>query len=137
MKVLVPIDNSEHSMKAVERALELAEKQGAQITLMSVASYAPDILDEMTPRTQERLEAESAETLKKAREVFESKGLKVDAVLEVGLVPANNIIRKAEENGFDRIIMGSTGRTGLARVLIGSTAAKVVAHAPCEVTVVR
>lgn len=137
MKVLVPIDNSEHSMKAVERALELAEKQGAQITLMSVASYAPDILDEMTPRTQERLEAESAETLKKARKVFESKGLKVDAVLEVGLVPANNIIRKAEENGFDRIIMGSTGRTGLARVLIGSTAAKVVAHAPCEVTVVR
>jgi nucleotide-binding universal stress UspA family protein len=137
MKVLVPTDGSEHSMKAVQRALEMAEKNGAQVTLMSVAAYAPEILDEMTPRTQERLEAEAAAVLKKAREVFEKKGLKVDAVLEAGLVPANNILRKAEEGKFDRIIMGSTGRTGLARILMGSTAAKVVANAPCEVTIVR
>ena len=47
MKVLVPIDDSDHSMKAVERALELAEKQGAEITLMTVAPVASDFLDEM------------------------------------------------------------------------------------------
>ncbi len=57
--------------------------------------------------------------------------------MEAGLVPANNIIRRAEEGGFDRIILGSSGLTGLKRMLMGSTAAKVVAQAPCEVLVVR
>ena len=54
-----------------------------------------------------------------------------------GLVPANLIIRKAQEGKFDRIILGSTGMNALEKVLMGSTAAKVVAHAPCEVTIVR
>jgi nucleotide-binding universal stress UspA family protein len=137
MKVLVPTDGSEHAMKAVQRALELAEKNGAQITLMSVASFAKDILDDMPPGIQDKLEREAAAVLKKAKELFDQKGLKVEMVLEAGLVPANNIIRLAEDGKFDRIVMGSTGRTGIAKILMGSTAAKVVANAPCEVTIVR
>ncbi len=137
MKVLVPTDGSEHSMKAVERALELAENQGAQVTLMSVAPYVADYLDEMPANIQDKLEAETAQTLAKAKALFDAKGLKVELALEAGQVPANNILRKAEEGKFDRIIMGSTGATGLRRALMGSTAAKVVAHAPCEVTIVR
>jgi nucleotide-binding universal stress UspA family protein len=137
MKVLVPTDGSEHAMKAVQRALELAETRGAQVTLMSVASFAKDILDDMPPGVQDKLEREAAAVLNKAKELFDQKGLKVEMVLEAGLVPANNILRKAEEGKFDRIVMGSAGRTGLAKILMGSTAAKVVAHAPCEVTIVR
>jgi nucleotide-binding universal stress UspA family protein len=137
MKVLVPTDGSDQSMKAVDRALELAERMGAQITLMSVAYYAKDDFDDMPPYVQDKLEAEAAAALKKAGAYCDSKGVKVEMVLEAGLVPANNIIRRAEEGKFDRIIMGSTGLTGLKRALMGSTAAKVVAQAPCEVTVVR
>jgi nucleotide-binding universal stress UspA family protein len=137
MKVLVPTDGSEHSMKAVQRALELAEKNGAQVTLMSVAPYAAEIMDDMPPGIQDKLEREAAAVLSKAKEVFDKKGIKVETVLETGQVPANNILRRAKEGKFDRIVMGSTGRTGLAKILMGSTAAKVVAHAPCEVTVVR
>jgi nucleotide-binding universal stress UspA family protein len=137
MKVLAATDGSEQSMKAVRRGLELAEKQGAQVTLMTVAYYVKDDFDDMPPYVQDKLEAEAATALKKAKAVFDEKGLKADTVLETGLVPANNIIRKAQEEGFDRIILGSTGVSGLERVLMGSTAAKVVAHAPCEVTVVR
>jgi nucleotide-binding universal stress UspA family protein len=137
MKVLVATDGSEQSMKAVRRGLELAEKQGAQVTLMTVAYYAKDDFDDMPPYVQDKLEAEAAMALKKAKAVFDEKGIKADTVLETGLVPANSIIRKAQEEGFDRIILGSTGVSGLERVLMGSTAAKVVAHAPCEVTVVR
>jgi len=137
MKVLVPTDGSAHAMKAVERAIEMAESVGAEITLMSVAYYAKDDLDEMPPYVQDKLEAEAASALKKAAAYCESRGVKVEMVLETGLVPANNIIRRATEGKFDRIIMGSAGLTGLERVLMGSTAAKVVAHAPCEVTVVR
>jgi nucleotide-binding universal stress UspA family protein len=136
MKVLVPIDDSEHSRKAVARALELAENQGAEITLMTVTPVASDFLDEMR-NIQEKLTAEYRGWLDRAKAVFDGKGIKVATILEEGLVPANNIIRRAEDDKFDRIIMGSTGRSGLARVLMGSTAAKVVAHAPCEVTIIR
>ena len=91
----------------------------------------------MPPNIRDKLEAEARAALKKAKAVFDDKKIPVETVLETGLVPANNIIRRAEEGKFDRIILGSTGMTGLERVLMGSTAAKVVAHAPCEVTMVR
>ncbi len=137
MKVLVATDGSEQSMKAVRRGLELAEKQGAQVTLMTVAYYAKDDFDDMPPGVQDKLEADAAAALKKAQAVFDEKGIKADKVLEAGLVPANNIIRRAQQGGFDRIVLASTGKSGMEMVLMGSTAAKVVAHAPCEVTVVR
>ena len=137
MKVLVATDGSEHSMKAVQRALELAEKQGAQVTLMSVAYYVQGYLSGMPPNTQEKLEDEARAALKKAKALFDAKNLPVETVLEAGLVPANLIITKAQNGKFDRIVIGSTGMNALERILMGSTAAKVVAHAPCEVTVVR
>ena len=137
MKVLVATDGSSHSMKAVARALELAETQGAQVTLMSVAYFGADYLEEMPPNIREKLEDEAKGVLQKAKALFDAKNLPVETVLLTGLVPANLIIQKAQEGKFDRIVMGSTGRNALEKVLMGSTAAKVVAHAPCEVTVVR
>jgi nucleotide-binding universal stress UspA family protein len=136
MKVLVPVDNSEHCKKAVERALELAEKQGAEVTLMTVTPVAPVLLDEI-PDVREKMAAEYQGWLDRAKGVFDAKGIKVAAIMEEGLVPANNIIKRAEEGKFDRIVMGSTGTSGLTRILMGSTATKVVANAPCEVTIVR
>lgn len=137
MKVLVPTDGSEHSMKAVQRGLELAEKQGAQVTLMSVAYFGADYLEGMPPNIREKLEDEARAALKKAKALFDAKNLPVETVLMTGLVPANLIIAKAQDGKFDRIVIGSTGQNALERILMGSTAAKVVAHAPCEVTVVR
>lgn len=123
-------------MKAVQRAVELAEKEGAQITLMAVALYAKDI-DEMPLNIQDKLEAQAVAALDKAKAIFDAKGISIQRVLEAGIVPANNIIRKAEEGKFDQILLGSTGVTGFKRALMGSTAAKVVANAPCSVTVIR
>ena len=137
MKVLVPTDGSEHAMKAVQRGLEMAQNQGVEVTLMSVAFYSKTDFDEMPPNIQDKLEAQAAAALKKGKALFDQKGVKVEAVLEAGVVPANNILRRAEEGKFDCIVMGSTGLTGLKRALMGSTAAKVVASAPCEVTIVR
>jgi len=124
-------------MKAVNRALELAEKEGAKITLMSVAFYSRADFDEMPSTVQDRLEGQAEQALAKAKALFDEKGIAVETILETGVVPANNIIRRAEEGKFDRIIMGSTGLTGLSRALMGSTAAKVVAHAPCSVSIIR
>ena len=137
MKVLVATDGSQHSLKAVERALELAKHEKAEITLISVAYFANEDLDEMPPGIHERLEAEAREALKKAKAIFDAQGIEVKTVLEAGYVPANNIIARAARDGFDRIILGSTGSGRLKGVLIGSTAGKVVANAPCSVTVIR
>jgi nucleotide-binding universal stress UspA family protein len=137
MKVLVATDGSEHSNKALNRAMELAQNEGAEITLLSVAYYSREDLDEIPLNIQEKLDAQAADALKKAKALFDAKGIKVETVLEAGYVPANNIISRAEEGKYDLILMGSKGRTGLKGLLIGSTAAKVVASAPCSVAVLR
>jgi nucleotide-binding universal stress UspA family protein len=137
MKVLVATDGSEHSMKAVQRGVDLAENQGAKVTLMSVAYYVQGDFDSMPMNIQEKLEGEARKALQKAKALFDAKNLPVETVLAAGVVPANLIIKKAQEDKFDRIIIGSTGMNALERILMGSTASKVVAHAPCEVTVVR
>jgi nucleotide-binding universal stress UspA family protein len=124
-------------MKAVQRGLEMAQKEGAEVTLMSVAFYAKEDMDEMPLNIQEKLESHARDALKKAKALFEEKGVPVSAVLEAGVVPANNIIEMAEDGNFDKIVMGSRGLSGLEKILIGSTAAKVTANAPCSVTVVR
>jgi nucleotide-binding universal stress UspA family protein len=134
MKVLVATDGSEQSMKAVQRGLEMAE-QGAEVTLMSVAYYAD--VDATFFNINEKLEKEARAILDQAKAVFDAKNIKVETILEAAMVPANNIIRRATEGKFDRLIMGSTGKSGFSLALMGSTAAKVVAHAPCEVTIVR
>ena len=137
MKVLVATDGSEHSMKAVQRGLELAEKEGAQVTLMSVAYYVQGFMSGMPPNTQEKLEDEARAALKKGKALFDAKNLPVETVMEAGLVPANLIIAKAQDGKFDRVVIGSTGQNALDKMVMGSTATKVVAHAGCEVTVVR
>jgi len=137
MKVLVATDGSEHSMKAVQKALEMAQKEGAQVTLMSVAYFSKDDFDDMPPNIQDKLEAQAAAALKKAKEVFEAQKIHVEAVLEAGVVPANNILKRAQEGNYDLLLIGSAGLTGIKRALMGSTAAKVVAQAPCSVMVIR
>ncbi len=77
------------------------------------------------------------ENIRESLPALKPSGLKVNSIMERGLVPAIVIIEEAEQGGFDHILIGSTGKTGIKRYLIGSTAVKVVAHAPCTVTVLR
>ena len=140
MKVLVATDGSEHSMKAVRWSLDMAQNTGAKVTLLAVALFTKDLggmMYEMPPGMQEKIERAAQQDLAKAEELFRKKSIPVEAALEVGQVPANNIIEKAEREGFDLIVMGSTGVTGLKRAIMGSTASKVVAYAPCSVTIIR
>lgn len=137
MKVLVATDGSERSLKAVRKAVEMAERENAEVTLLSIAYYFSNEAEDVPPGVQEYMDAEAAKALEKGRALFAEKGLKVNSIMERGLVPANVIIEEAEQGGFDHILIGSTGKTGIKRYLIGSTAVKVVAHTPCTVTVLR
>jgi len=123
-------------MKAVQWTVDnLGDK--AKVTLFAVAPFAQDLLAEMPPNIQQKLENEAKSSLDKAKAAFDAKNVAVETALAVGMVPANNIIDKAQDGGFDMIVMGSTGIGGLKRAMMGSTASKVVSQTPCSVTIIR
>lgn len=137
MKVLVATDGSANAKKAVEKALQMAEKEGAEVTIMSVAHFSKEYIEEMPPNIQDKLEQEAENAIASAKALFDQKGIKVKTVMEVGLVPANNIIHRVKEDKFDLVILGSSGLTGLDQIFMGSTAAKVARYVPCSVYIVR
>ena len=137
--LLVPIDFSEDSRKALEYALALKKEFGAQLHLVHVCDYdrAPSTI-EVAALALSRAELRShwtAELRKFAAEL--------EARLELKYLHVANgrayheICRLAEKLGADLIVTSKRGHTGFKHVLLGSTAERVVQHSPCAVLVVR
>lgn len=137
MKILVPTDGSDYAMKAVNKAAEIAEKEKVEVTIMSVALYADLANIEYPGDIREMLDAEAQNAIKKAKEIFDKKGISVKTILERGVSPADNIVRRAKEDKFDLIIMGHRGTGEFPGTGIGTTATKVVALTPCSVLIVK
>jgi nucleotide-binding universal stress UspA family protein len=132
-KILVPVDFSECSTKALQYAIPLAKQFDAELTLLHVVQPYPAV-PEMYP-----VSAESGRDADKELEVLQRTTC--DAVasqtcLRVG-TPHLEIVRAAKELGADLIVISTHGHTGLAHVFLGSTAERVVRHAGCPVLVVR
>jgi nucleotide-binding universal stress UspA family protein len=131
-KILVPVDASECSQRALKSAIELAELAGGSIDILHVAprpiEYAP--LEEWifgADREPEQLDEKVKETATRLLEkAFEDVGSpeNVGCRVELG-VPSERIVSVAEQ-AYDLVVMGTTGRTGAARVLMGSVAERVV-----------
>ena len=137
-KILVALDFSPESEAVGRRAVELAENCGAELSLIHVVEYLPmDLGDGMMPVEpmgfDEELESQSKERMAElaARLGIESAPRR----LEVGAT-RGEVIRAAEEEGCDLIVVGSHERHGLA-LLLGSTANAILHHAPCDVLAVR
>jgi nucleotide-binding universal stress UspA family protein len=131
-KILYPTDFSSYSNQAYFHAITLAESQGASLTIMFV--YAPSQGTAETPSS-------GAEDLSYWRSQLEqirptNPDIPVDHVLLQG-DPATEIVRHAAETNMDLIVMGTHGRTGLERLLVGSVAEKVMRDALCSVLVVK
>jgi len=136
MKILVPVDNSPFSFKALEKAIDMAKKELAELSVISVALEFQDV-EEIPVSYAAKFNDQAVRAVKKAAEIAQKSGLEVKTRVEVGASPADNIVKYAEESGTDLIVMGHRGLTGLDRFLVGSVAGRVVAHAPCSVLVVR
>ncbi len=139
--ILFPTDFSDNSALAWKHALLHASKQKARIVLVHVVHRMPQdyqfLVVAMSPTQiygglKERAEQQMARLAKEA----DSKGITCEIVIRDGQ-PFVQIIRCAREVKADLIVMGSRGLTGLAQVLIGSVAEKVVRKAPCSVLVVK
>jgi nucleotide-binding universal stress UspA family protein len=132
-KILYPTDFSTYSNQAYFHAISLAEKHGASLTVLFV--YNAD--GTTTPGSQ----GDEGAARRYWRDQLEQIR-PVDPRIPVRHVflegdPAGEIVRYARDAGMDLIVMGTHGRTGLDRLLMGSVAEKVLRDASCSVLVVK
>lgn len=132
-KILVPVDYSERSKKALQYAMPFAKQFGAQIVLLHLVEPYPQI-PEMAPVDVENL-ADARKQMGELKKTID-KSVPIESVIRVGVATAG-IVEAAKELDIDLVILATQGRSGLAHVLLGSTAERVVRHAPCPVLVVR
>lgn len=141
--VLVPVDGSESSWKAFDHALSQCD--GERITVLHVVDPVEGVYTDLSggyydeetyDRAVERGEALGAAARNRAEPVGALDSTVLETTVETGR-PARTIITYAEEHGVDHIVMGSHGRTGVSRVLLGSVAETVARRAPVPVTIVR
>jgi len=136
-KILVPFDFSERSEKSLRWAVGMAEKWQAHILLFHVVSASTPLMATEAFYDVAQLEADLQQDADRGiKEVAaKEKTVNIETEVRVG-EPFWDICRTAEEEKVDLIVMGSHGRTGLAHVLLGSVAERVVRHAPCPVLVI-
>ncbi len=150
-KILVPIDGSKSSDKAVEYAIDISERRNAHLIALHVVhlpaySFTPTPLEGMpTPAITSiplTVSIEERKIAEKYLNEVEEKAKKVGVSIETKIVEdrpsiIHAITEIAEKEGCDLIVMGTKGRTGIRRFLLGSVASGVVTYAPCPVLVVR
>lgn len=137
-KVLVPVDGSDSSRKALEMALAIAKASSATLTVLEVIEEfgpLPGYYEAAPPGT-DRIKWISEQRFEKIHPVLEEEKVKWERRVEEGYA-ADTIVRIAESEGFDMIVIGSRGLNGLGRFLLGSVSDRVVHHSHCSVTVVK
>ncbi len=136
MKILVPVDGSAYSLKAVEAACDLAKvKAPATIVLMAAAMQVPDL--EEGAYIAEKMKAQAQIALAKGKELAQQCGASFQEILATGPSPAEEIVAAAQKEKADLIVIGSRGLAGKTKSFLGSTASKVVTYSPCSVLVVK
>lgn len=140
--ILVPVDGSETSHAAVEKAVEFAKAFGSKITVVQALVLDPYIAAEYISASQtndliERARTSIEESLTAAKAKFNEQGIEVETKLLEGQVIHREIIRAAEELHADLIIIGSHGRTGFKKLFLGSVAQSLLGESHIPVLIVR
>ena len=140
--ILIPVDGSPIAARAVDKALAIAEAFKSAVSLIYVIDpYAfTGVGTDLSYGQAEYLSAATAEgneALKQARQVFEARGIEVSSAVVEGHAVYRAILDAAQAAHADLIVMGSHGRHGLEKLILGSVTAQVLAHAHLSVLVVR
>jgi nucleotide-binding universal stress UspA family protein len=141
-KILVPLDGSDTSFRAAKYEIEIAKIAEAEIIFMHAVVNPPYVEYEGTvpfmPAFLEQARRHAELWYVQAGNMATKADVKftTDTILDVAS-PADSIVNYAERVNADLIVIGTKGRTGLKRVLLGSAAGGVVSHAACPVVVTR
>ena len=138
-KILVPTDGSDYSMRAAEYAIGIAKMFSAQILVVYVIDeWVIDQISKATERDHVERELKEAgqHYVNYVLGLAEKEGVKSSSMLAKGR-PHEQIVYLARQSNIDLIVMGTYGRRGAERVLIGSVAERVIEYAPCPVLVIK
>jgi nucleotide-binding universal stress UspA family protein len=136
-KILVPIDGSQFSLDAAKYAIKIAKGDNAQLICIYLITTLT--LEYATPPTRENLKKEAESWFNTIKDIAKTSSLsevKTEILMDVHSI-VESIVDYATIEKIDLIVMGTRGRTGLKRFLIGSVANDVVRHAHCPVLLVR
>jgi nucleotide-binding universal stress UspA family protein len=133
--ILFATDGSKYSENAANKAIDLAKSYGSEMKAISVV----DVTEEFMARAPGAVE----DLVKKAKEIVEdikkkasSEGIKTEGIVREGEA-YKIIVNVAKKQKVNAVIMGSHGRTGLKRLLMGSVTERVIGHATCPILVVK
>ena len=137
-KILAPTDMSELSEAGVRYALDLARGVGAEVTVYHVLSTDELMQQDLAGPLSHILEKYEQALQKFLDEHFSGilPLVKIRTKVEIG-APDDNIVREADKEGMDMVVLSTHGRTGLSHILVGSVTERVVRHAPCPVLSIR
>ncbi len=138
-KILIATDGSEHTKRAIDYGIETAKSTGAKlyaIYVIDTAAFASVPMNAAWESMYGLLKQEGNEATRYVAERAQDEGLEVERLTVEGN-PAEEIIKYAEKNSVDLIVMGTLGKSGLDRFLLGSIAEKVVRSSRIPVLIVR
>ena len=137
--IVIATDGSENTQRAISYGIEIAKLSGATVHALYVvdtSSFSAMPMDAGWEEMYEIMKKEREKAVYDIKERGEAAGVEVREVLWEGH-PSTEIINFAEKNDIDLIVMGTLGKTGLDRFLLGSVAEKVVRNSKVPVLVVR
>ena len=145
-KILLPTDGSKFAEKAANHAIWIASKSGAEIIVLNVIETSSLVglpAEDLIVRIKEMLKEEGRRSLERISEMVteEEKELKIEDI-KVNLKteegsPADAILKTVEKEDIDLVVMGTSGKHGLDRFLLGSVTEKVVRSSNCPVLAVH
>lgn len=136
-RIMIPTDGSEYTKQAVKKGLMLAKALDAKVSayyILDQTAFVNVPMDATTLSIYSLLEDEGKEAVEYVKKMGDEMGVEVEMNIDEGS-PVKKIIDASKD--FDLIVMGTLGRGGLSKLMMGSVAEKVVRHASCPVMVVR
>ena len=136
-RLLVATDGSEASRNAVAVGLELAKVCSSKLEVIAVAVVLTNLeYDGALPWVIDDAEKEMQKKLEAVKDMVKEEGIDCEIIVHRGEDPYVEIVDEAVKNKTDMIIIGTHGRTGVKRFVMGSVAGNVIGHAPCKVLVI-
>ncbi len=133
--IMLVTDGSKYSLSATDKAINIAESYGGEMTAVSVVDVTEEFQTE-APEAVDKLIEEAKRIVGEVKKKAEAHGIKIEPLVREG--EAYRVITDlAKKLASDVIVMGSHGRTGIKRLLMGSVTEKVIGYAPCPVLVIR
>lgn len=141
-RILHPTDFSSASRPALQRAIGLARESRAELLLLHVVAPVMPVVGEgyIPPQTYEAIETAARKGAQKKLDALAARARKASVRARTLLAEGSSherIISVAKSQRADLIVMGTHGRSGLVRLIIGSVASRVISGAPCPVMTVR